>query len=247
MKHLYILVFIALVSLTSCTVYRTSPTPDDVYYSPGKASQQTAAADGDNGNDYYSAPNENYVKMRVQDPDRWSYFDDYNSDYYGGYSPMGYASPYGAGLGFGFGFGGYSPWMGGFGYYSPFSYWNSYYAWNNFYNPYYGGIVIVNGKNIHSPGYTRLTSFNPAAYQGRSYNNRPASANRFNNGNTPVNNGSQNVRRSINNTNNNTYSRPSYDRPTYQNSQPVRSAPSNFGGGGGGGASRGGGGGRPGR
>ncbi len=245
MKHLYILVFIALASFTSCSVYRTSPTPDDVYYSPGAPTEEYASASGNNSNDYYSSPNENYVRMRVQDPDRWSYFDRYNSDYYGGYSAMGYASPYSMGAGFGFG---YSPWMGGFGYYSPFSFWNSYYAWNSFYNPYYGGVVVVNGKNLASPGYTRLSTFNPASYQGRSYNNRPSSSNRFYN-NTPANNSSQSVRRSNNNSNNN-YNRPAYNRPMIENSQPVRSAPSNFGGGGsggGGGATRSGGGSRPGR
>jgi hypothetical protein len=242
MKHLYILVFIALVSFTSCSVYRTSPTPDDVYYSPGSAAEEAnVSGSGDNSDSYYSSPNENYVRMRVQDPDRWSYFDDYNSDYYGAYSALGYASPYSIGFGLGYG---YSPWIGGFGYYSPFSYWSSYYAWNNFYNPYYGDVVIVNGKNFNSPAYTRLSTFNPSSYQSRSYNNRPSNAYRFNNGNTPVNNSSRNFRGTYNNPNN-TYNRPTYNRPMNQNPQPVRSAPSNFGGGGGGGASRGGGGARP--
>jgi hypothetical protein len=254
MKHLYIPVFAALVLLTGCSVYRTSPTPDDVYYSPGVPAEEQASASGNNSDEYYSQPNENYVRMRVQDPQRWSYFDDYNYDYYGAYSPLGYASPYSPyyniGLGLGFG---YSPWMmGGFGYYSPFSYWNSYYAWNNYYNPYYGGVTIINGKNFNSPAYTRLSAFNPASYQNRSYNNRPNNANRFYNGNTGVNNSP--VRRSANSYNNNNYNRnnnyerPSYSRPQINNSQPVRSAPSNFGGGSGGGGSRGGGGGvRPGR
>ncbi|MDP4131944.1 MAG: hypothetical protein Q8918_04215 [Bacteroidota bacterium] len=249
MKHLYILVLIALVSFTGCTVYRSNPTPDDVYYSPGAPAENYASADNNN-DQYYSAPNENYVRMRVEDPNRWSYFDDYNYDYYGGYSAMGYASPYSMGYGFGMGYG---PFMGGFGYYSPFSFWNSYYAWNSFYNPYYGGVVYVNGKNFSSPAYTRLSTFNPAGYQGRSYSSRPNSANRFYNGNTPVNNSSRNFRRSYNNTNNSNYSRPTYSRPTYsrpmnQSSQPVRSTPSNFGGGGGsGGSMRGGGGSRPAR
>jgi hypothetical protein len=256
MRHLlYTLVFVALVPLTSCSVYRTSPTPDDVYYSPGVPADETASASGNNSDDYYSAPNENYVRMRVQDPERWSYFDDYNSDYYGGYSPLGYASPYSYNVGLSLGFG-YSPWMmGGFGYYSPFSYWNSYYAWNNYYNPYYGGITVVNGKNFNTPAYTRLSTFNPASYQSRSSSNRPNNSNRFYNGNVRTNNSSP-VRRSpnynANNTNNrnNNYTRPTYSRPQVNNTQPVRSAPANYGGGssGGGGGSRGGGGGvRPGR
>jgi hypothetical protein len=247
MKQVYTLIIIALVSFASCTVYRSNPTPDDVYNSPGTPSQSYSSSSDNSGSDeYYSAPNENYVRMRVEDPNRWSYFDDYNNDYYGGYSALGYASPYSMGYGFGMGYG---PYMGGFGYYSPFSFWNSYYAWNSFYNPYYGGAVVVNGKNFSSPAYTRLSTFNPAGYQTRSFVNRPNGTNRFNNGNTPANNSSQNYRRSNNNTNNNNYNRPTYNRPMNQNTQPTRSAPSNFGGGGGGGggATRGGGGSRPGR
>jgi hypothetical protein len=234
MKQLYIPVFIALATFTGCSVYKNNPTPDDVYYSPGTPAQEYASAG--NSSDYYSTPSDNYIQMRVQDPDRWSYFDDYNYDYYGGYSGLGYASPYSMGLGLGFG---YSPWIGGFGYYNPYSYWNSYYAWNNFYNPYYGGIVVVNGKNLASPSYTRLSTFNPASYQSRSFNSRPANAYRFYNGNTPANNSSQNIRQSYNGNN-------YYNQPMNNNAQPVRTAPSNFGGGGGG-AFRGGGGGRPGR
>ena len=101
--------------------------------------------------------------MRVQNPDKWSYFDDYNYDYYGRLFPLWYSSGIGLSIGFGTGF--YSPYYGGFGYYSPMSYYNSYYAWNSFYNPYYGGVVIVNGKNTTTPSYTRMSNFNPSAYQ----------------------------------------------------------------------------------
>ena len=149
MKSLYkfIVPAVLILSIFSCSTYKNSSvTPDDVYYSPGTPANQSAKG---TNSDYYSTPNENYVKMRVQDPDRWSYFDDYSYDYYGGYSPYSSYSPYGYGYGMsmGFGTGFYSPWYGGFGYYSPLSYYNSYYAWNNFYNPYYGGVIVVNGKN----------------------------------------------------------------------------------------------------
>src|SRR5450432_537079 len=231
MKRPYTLIVavILLFSLNSCSVYRNNPTPDDVYYSPGAPAAGQASSQNDNS-DYYSTPNDNYVKMRVQNPDKWSYFDDYNYDYYGGgfapYSP--YSSGIGLSIGFGTGF--YSPYYGGFGYYSPLSYYNSYYAWNNFYNPYYVGVVIINGKNNATPAYTRMSNFNPSAYQGNYYNSRPSA--HFTNANTTRN--SQNYNN--------------------MNSSPMRSSPSNFsgGGGGGGGASRsggggGGGGGRPGR
>ena len=60
-------------------------------YSSGKGS----------GSDYVSAtPNDQYVQMKSQDYDRWSYFDDYNSaDAYYAPAPM----YYGGGLGYGYG------------------------------------------------------------------------------------------------------------------------------------------------
>jgi len=121
MKTSYIFIFAVLLvfSISSCSVYRNSPTPDDVYYSPGKPATP-AAITQNNNSDYYSTPNENYVKMRVQNPEKWSYFDDYNYDYYGSaYSP--YGSGTGVGLSVGFSTGYYSPYYGGFGYYSPLS------------------------------------------------------------------------------------------------------------------------------
>jgi hypothetical protein len=241
MKRAYPIVLAALVlfSLNSCSVYRNSATPDDVYYSPGQPVE--TAAKQTNNSEYYSTPNENYVKMRVQNPDRWAYFDDYNYDYYGGCTPYGYGS--GVSLSIGFGAGYYSPWYGGFGYYSPMSYYNSYYAWNSFYNPYYGGVVVVNGKNNTTPGYTRMSNFNPSAYQSNYYNTRP--------GNHASNlNSTRSTQNYYTNPNSN-FNRSTDNRPVYSNPSPMRSSsPSNFssgGGGGGGGGMRGGGGSRPGR
>ena len=243
--YIFFIALLLLFSMHSCTVYRNSPTPDDVYYSPGTPTADQSSAQNNNS-DYYSTPNDNYVKMRVQNPDRWSYFDDYNYDYYGSaYSPYGYGSGIGLGLGFGAGY--YSPFYGGFGYYSPLSYYNSYYAWNNFYNPYYSGIIVVNGKNNNTPSYTRMSNFNPSAYRGNYYNARP--------GNYLSNRTSTRNSQNYNNTyQNNNFNRSTNSRPSYYNNNsvtPMRSSPSNFGGGGssggGGGASRGGGFSRPGR
>lgn len=241
MKRIYKFIVPALLilSIYSCSTYKNSSvTPDDVYYSPGSSVNQTTTQ-GTNS-DYYSTPNENYVKMRVQDPDRWSYFDDYNYDYYGGYSPYSAYSPYGYGGGFGltmgFGSGFYSPWYGGFGYYSPLSYYNSYYAWNNFYNPYYGGVVVINGKNTTSPSYTRMSTFNPSAYQGRYYNSRPSTTN------LNYNQNSQNF------TPRNNFNQSTNNRSFYNQTSPNSMGGSRSSGGfSGGGASRGGGFSRPGR
>jgi hypothetical protein len=236
--YLYLIAALILAGTSSCSVSKNSTTTDDVYYSPASPVKVTATGNPDNS-EYYSTPNENYVKMRVQNPDKWSYFDDYSTDYYGGYSPYGYSSGIGLSIGFGTGF--YSPYYGGFGYYSPMSYYNSYYAWNSFYNPYYGGVVVISGKNTSAPAYTRMSTFNSSAYQGNYYNTRPGIHN--------TSNSSQFYNPYSGSNQNNNFNRSSNSRPSYSSPSPMRSAPSNFssGGGGGGGGMRGGGGSRPGR
>ena len=95
----------------------------------------------------------------------------------------------------------------------------------------------MNGKNNTTPAYTRMSNFNPTAYQGNYYNSRPST--NFINTNTG--------RNTTNSFNRSTNGRPSFNNSNYS---PMRSAPSNFssgGGGGGGGAMRGGGMSRPGR
>src|SRR5450432_2607932 len=238
MKRPYIFIIAALLlfSLNSCSVYRNNPTPDDVYYSPG-APVTTQGSSQNNNSDYYSTPNDNYVKMRVQNPDKWSYFDDYNYDYYGSSAYGGYGN---SGFGMSIGFGS-MPYYGGFGYYSPMSYYNSYYAWNNFYNPYCSGVIVVNGKNTTTPGYTRMSNFNPSAYKGSYYNSRPGVTHPYNS------NAVHNSRTFFNSHSDNSTDRSSNSRPSYSPT-PSRSTPSSFsGGGGGGGASHGGGFSRPGR
>jgi len=253
MKRLYIPIIFAAAALTSCSVYKNSQTPDDVYYSPGTPKQAVANSSNNSGsnNEYYSAQNDQYVQMKVQDPERWSYFDDYNYDYYSPYSPYGFSPYYATTMGYGmYGMYGMCPWIG-FGYYSPFTYWNSYYTWNSMYNPYYGGMVVVNPKIPSSTQYTQLRTFNPSSYSNNFYNR----------GNNPLTKTtsayqpytySQTIHNNYNTPNSNTLSRSSFFNRTPNsnfNSQPVRtfSAPS-FGGSGGGGVRFGGGGiGRPGR
>ncbi len=165
MNKIYTLLALALiVGMSSCSSSRNAQNSDDLYYSNGN--KKAAAA---NQGDYYStAPSDNYVRMKATDPDRWSYFDDYNAydSYY--YSPVaagygypaygfGYGLGYGSGLGFGYGLGfgmGY-----GLGFYDPYFAWNSWYN-PYFYNPYYGGAVFVTGHSLGGPVYSNLRPFN---------------------------------------------------------------------------------------
>jgi len=230
MKRVLLPIFFAAIAFSSCSVYKNNQTPDDVYYSPGASREEaTVSSNSTPNSDYYSTPNDQYVHMRVQNPDKWSYFDDYNTDYYGAYAPMGYSPYYGSSFSIGFG---YMPWVG-FGYWGPMSYWNSYYSWNSFYNPYYGGIVVVNPKVVSSTAYTRTSTFNPASYSNTSYYNRKAVRTTSSSSFTPYSY-SQTIRSNYNNPSN--YSRQMYNRPTTNNNfntQPNRTFSPSFGGGGG--------------
>jgi hypothetical protein len=233
MRTIYFLFFGAIVALFSCSsAYKSAQTPDDVYYSPGN--QKSAVANSNNTQDqYYNAnPNDQYLMMRVQDPNRWSAFDSYDYDY--GFS--GYYNPYSYGN-YGM-YGGFYPGIGmgvGYGYWNPYySYINSYYAWNSFYNPYYGGVIVANTKYYptYNP-YSQVHPFNFNTYTNTAVNNSNK-ASRFY---TPSASGN-NFRRLYNNQNSNNNSN------FRQGVQPSRSySPSSFGGGSGGGRSFG----RPGR
>jgi hypothetical protein len=236
-----------MVILSSCSsTQKAAQTPDDIYYSPG-ASKTIAASQGGEQPEYYStAPSDQYVRMKVQDPARWSYFDDYNA-YDSYYAPSAVSPYFGVGYGMGYGLGyGMSAFSLGFG--DPYMCWNSYYMWNSWYNPYFynpyygGGVIIVNPKLPPTTVYNHLRTFNGSSYNNgfvrsgtgtvRPYRN---TTNTYN----PYRSGNGNTYRPANANNSGFMNN---NRPTYNtNSQPVRSyspPPSSFGGGGGGGFSR---------
>lgn len=184
-------VILAIAAFSSCSVYRSGQTPDDVYYSPAPAEEDSylAVDNTKKGRSYgrydNTDPDDNALRMKVRDRSgyRWNSFDSYNDwqyngGYYGMYSPYssyGYGS-YGYG-GYGYGGFGYGPGMGfgPYSYYNPWSfnsYWNSYYAWNSYYNPYCGGIIVGGKANpvVYNSvrSATNLSSYN----NNRSYNNR---------------------------------------------------------------------------
>ncbi len=183
MTKIYTLLALALVvGVSSCSSSRNAQNTDDLYYSNGN--KKAAAA---NQGDYYStAPSDNYVRMKATDPDRWSYFDDYNAydSYY--YSPVaasygfgypaygfGYGMGYGMGFGYGLGFG-----MGyGLGFYDPYFAWNCGYN-PYFYNPFYGGAVFVS-HSLGGPVYSNLRPFNSLAYRNGVAAKSGTSAGRF--------------------------------------------------------------------
>lgn len=179
MKSAPYLAVLSLFVLSSCSsAYKTTQTPDDVYYSPRV--QPTYATSNNNASYTETEDGGTYVNYDDDQGDyarRVTLFNDnsYNGgfyDYYGTpgiYSGM-YANPYyGSSFGLGFGYGypyfgsrfslgfGYgwgSPWGYG-GFYDPFfSPWYGYgygYGYPYHYGGYYGGYY---GHNYYS-GYTR--------------------------------------------------------------------------------------------
>ncbi|MFT3824131.1 MAG: hypothetical protein QM731_09430 [Chitinophagaceae bacterium] len=190
-------------AFTSCSIYKSGQTPDDVYYSPAREVQGESYLsrddDGNYGGDSYYTSDDNWLRMRVRNGSRWSSFYDYDMMYSSGYAPyypmygynaynpylygsfLGYGPSYGMGLGLG---------VGG-------SYWNNYYYWNSLYNPYCNYIIVGGGKggNANVPlynntvrtlnvrSYNNATGYNNRNAQSLRSTTRPGSAYQYNNGN----------------------------------------------------------------
>jgi uncharacterized membrane protein YgcG len=247
MKSLTTLAFFVAVFSYACSSSRNTQSTDDLYYSPG--SKSNAAASSNNGEYYNANPNDQYLMMKAQDPNRWSTFDDYSYD--GFYTPYFGISYYPYILFNTWAYGNIYPNYMSHYYWGRYSYYmnqnyafgngyyglNSYYAWNTSYNPYYGGMIVASPQypSFYN-SYATLHPFTVRAYgKGININNNsgrfytPTKAdNSYNNKSFNRNNPAQRT----NNFNNSS------------GSQPARSSfsPSSFGGGsrGGGGFSRGG-------
>lgn len=229
MSRLLLFIAIAVIGLSSCSVYRSGETrtPDDVYYSPAREGAAAAYVETDRqrdgyyrGNDYNSY-DDRWLRMRVRDRYRWSAFDDYDWTYSSFYGP--YSGGY---------YNGFNPyWNYGIGFNN---YWNAMYRWNSFYNPYCGGIIIVNPKG-NQPAYTAVRNFSLDRYTNTNYNNtnRPLSASKaglrysspsYNNGNTRTTNSlGSSIRRVFSNGNTNSgRSRETYYNPGSSNDRPNR-------------------------
>jgi len=218
MKLLIIALISSALVFSGCSSTRNTAQSSDDLYSSGKQSGYASSNNSNNGEYYNANPNDQYLMMKAQDPNRWSTFDDYGYDgFYSPYSSFGFSTGY---------YSAFSPWMT-FGYWNPYYYYMSgYYMWNSFYNPYYYGVVVV---NPHYPSfynaYAGIHPFNVNAYRsginGTAYTGRfytpTKSGNAFNNRNSahPFSNQS-------NNSNYRSFSQPTR---TY--------TPSTFGGGGG--------------
>ncbi|MBO9201836.1 MULTISPECIES: hypothetical protein [Niastella] len=262
-------VMLAIATLSSCSVYRSGQTPDDVYYSPGRTVDDSylTVDNPRKGRSYdrydNSNPEDNYLRMR-QYGSRWNTFDSYNDwqyngGYYGGYSPYTpYSSFYGPSMYSGYGgfYGGYGIGMPyAYGYYNPWAmtafnpYFSSFYYWNSYYNPYCGGMIVSAKSN--PVAYQSVRNFNLSSYTNNNYNNRNVNSNRpiynsangrYNTSNSNNNGNSGGLHRSLSNDSYYSPSQRSSSSPSYTPSTPVRSYSPSYGGGSSGGSSGGGGG-----
>lgn len=176
LKFSGLLAAVAVLAFSSCSsVYQSGQTPDDVYYSPGKAVAPVAARQNNQDNDGaqgeyletngrrgtrsveqgygdYSYRDDQYLRMMIASGRRNSYYDDM---YYNG--GLGMVDPW---MTNNWRWNSYMTWNTGFN--SPYSsmwYWNSFYNpyYNSFYSPYYGGGFYGGGFygggfNGHLPG-----------------------------------------------------------------------------------------------
>lgn len=212
-----ILLAVAAAVLGGCSgTYKSSQTPDDLYYSPARGTDEGVAAAG-YYDEYTSSSEDRYLKMKVRDHYRWSAIDDYaywNDSRYlydqGFYYNYTYQNNYAY----------FNPWMWNNSYY--YNYlsmgWYGYNGngWNSLYNPWHTVIYYKNPRTYNS--YTsgrNLTAFGNNNYNNSNNNNRYY---------TPSNNGQTKYNNSNNNSNNynNSQSR------TFNSSTP---APSNSAGG----------------
>lgn len=206
MKKNLVYVAFLVALLTSCSsAYRTSQTPDDVYYSPGQ--QQIYADNYNYGQDQYeSYTNSNddyYLRMKARDYERWSALDDYDYWYDSRYYSNNFYSPWTPSYSLGLGYYGM-----GYGYYNPYafnSYWYS--PWQSWYYPYYTVVYYKNPTVYYRP----VSRYNLSTYNNKTYNNynmplqRDNRSNAYNNSNATgnrVRRGNNNYYQQYNNRNN---------------------------------------------
>lgn len=187
MKKIILPALASAVLFTACSgINKTAQTPDDVYYSPGKAVPAAGNyyTDNDEGND------DNYLRMKVRSRYRWNAIDDYSywndSRYDFGFS----CTPSRSVLMYQ-----YNPYLyGSLGWGSPFGYY--YTPWGTWYNPAYTVVYYKNPKAFYGNTNKSLLT----AYNNKSYNNNNRQGfgslfkGMFNNSNASNNYGTTNTR-----------------------------------------------------
>lgn len=155
MKHSFFIAAIVVGLLTGCSsAYKSTQTPDDVYYSPAQGSPESAVAakQQDRYEQYMSSNDDRYLAMKVHNYNLWSPLDDYS---------YWYDSRYNYYNQFGWNYSMYSsPWYSS-------SYYFGNYGWGSWYNPVYIVACYKNPKVVSGS----TSGSNITAYQNKNYNN----------------------------------------------------------------------------
>ena len=175
-----LLMAIGATVLGSCsTMYKSGPTPDDVYFSPaapesGYVSRENYERYDDRGGSYedgYVDMSDRYLRMKSSSRRRWSAFDDdfmyWNNPYWNNSMMFNRWSRPGMGLSYGFGpmswgnpFMGYNPYMNPF--MSPFG--NPYAGMGSFHNFGMSGFYGPNMGSFFGYGNFMGSPFSPYYY-----------------------------------------------------------------------------------
>ncbi len=217
-KNVLPMILLLAVFAGCSSAYKTTQTPDDVYYSPGKVQEYAEVKTEDNRDsydrrlqsseseydDYTASSEDNYLRMKIQNRYQWSALDNYDYWYspsyaYNNYLGFNSFNPYSFnswGLSFG-----YSP----FASIQPYGWFNSFYPSYGFgygYSPYSAGFY---GHN-YGYGYYGYSPVNVIVTSNRTRTSRPLlggyTNNAYNNDNYNRNNGRGNRYVPINNNTN---------------------------------------------
>jgi hypothetical protein len=162
---LFALIGISLFSIGCSSAYKSTQTVDDVYYSPGRPSEERVDVKKEEEKkqqyeEYISSSDDRYLRMKVSNHNRWYALDDYNYwndsrydfnmyNYYNkGYNYYGYNNYYPT-LNYGIGKGNY---------YTPGFGWSSNYT-----------IISYYGGKTSTPGTTSGSAI--TAYKNKTYTN----------------------------------------------------------------------------
>lgn len=152
MKYNILLLGLTAALVTGCSsAYKASQTPDDVYYSPARSgAAQRSVAKQDRYEDYVSAQDDQYLRMKIRDRQRWSRIDDYtywnDSRYIPSFSYNYYRNN----------------WNNLYSMNNP-------YAWNNWNSPFYYSPMFSPGYSLYG-GFGGLYGGFGGLYGGMGYN-----------------------------------------------------------------------------
>lgn len=160
MNTKFLLLIVTVAALSSCTSsYKSSQTPDDVYFSPTRAQEEYVRTESKKepryrSDEYYD---DRFLRMKVNNRNRWNEFNEW-------YGYERYSSAYN---------------------FSYNDFYNPYTSWNHFYNPYFYSPVVIyrNTSAFNRPRFFNMNTYNQVTTTNKGNNNMMRNnQTRYNNG-----------------------------------------------------------------